>query len=256
MIASCSDSASKVSYTLTATLSPLGGNIFTVPVVNQIITAKQVKTYRFCVESRVNITAQIKSHTDSCTCPVSYANHQVVVSRSIPLANTDELMWRFKAADSTGSIQISGADTYTKPGPYYMNVIANCVSDAECGNERCTCAPCSNLPLSPYTLYIGPSVEFNNGKSVKARIDACAVKDVTSGLAGECFEVCQADVRTVYAYTATFLPVGIQVAISLGCMALVLLVLGCYWRLHFQTYTCCNPLVSHTIHLEYPTVMP
>jgi hypothetical protein len=241
VIAACSDSATKVSYTLTATLSPLGNDVFAVPVVNQIVTVKQIKTYKFCAESEVNVTAQIKSYSDACTCPVSYANHQAIISRSSPAATMAELTWRFKGGDT---IQLSGADTYTKPGPYYMSVQADCLNDEDCGYDRCTCAPCSNLPSSPYAMYIGPTGDFSSGKSEKAQLESCAVKEVLSGLSGECFEVCPVNLRTVYAYTSTLLPVGTQIAISIGCLAFVLLVLGCYWRTHFQTYACCCPLVS------------
>jgi hypothetical protein len=243
VIASCSDSATKVSYILTATLSPLVNNVFAVPVVNQIVTVKQIKTYQFCAESKIDITAQIKSFSDACTCPENYANHQAIISRYSPAASMAELTWRFKGGDT---MQVSGADTYMKPGPYYISVQANCVSDADCGYDRCTCAPCSNLPSSPYAMYIGPSIDFSSGKSEKAKLESCVVKDVLSGLSGECFEVCPVTVHTVYAYTSNLLPVGIQIAISIACLAFVLLVVGCYWRTHFQTYACCCPLVSET----------
>ena len=252
VIAACSDSATKVSYTLIATLSPLRKNVFGSPLLNQIVSARQINTYQFCVESKMNITSMIKSYTDPCTCPLSYADHQVVISHNDPLTQNSKsgMAWRMQGGDSS-TVAISGPDTYTKPGPYYMNVYANCESDADCGYSRCSCAPCSNLPSSPYTMYIGPTADFSNGKSAKAELDSCISNDVLSGLAGQCFEVCPAGTRMVYLYNVNFLPTGIQAAISFGCMAFLLLALGCYWRYNFQTYMCCCPLVSNTCRTSH-----
>lgn len=242
--ASCTNNATRVGYALTATLNPLGNNIFQVPQVNQFVSAKRANTYKFCVDSQSNITAQIKSHADPCTCPASYANHDVLISRTFPLATKADLTWRMAGGNTSGTVELSGADTYTKPGTYYMNVFANCASDADCGKAKCTCSPCSNLPVSPYTLYVGTTADFSNGVSATVTLASCSVKGVLSGLAGQCVEVCPWEIQTVRSYKSGFLSIGAQVGISIGCLIAAMLLLGCYFYTRFEAYSCCRPLVS------------
>ena len=206
--------STSVAFDLTATRQPTSSSIFKVPVLNKIVQAESRNSYSFCVDSVMNVTAQMKSFRSACQCPYSYSNLGVVISRYRPDAQPRDLTWKMLGSNHTGAISMSSA--LIVPGTYYMNVIGTC--DDECTTARCTCAPCSNLPFSPYSLYVGG--ELDTAKWAKSyKMGSCAVPGVIQGPYGQCGYLCPHNLTRQEDFLSRIPPLGMQFGIAGGVLA-------------------------------------
>ena len=153
--------AQYVNFTLTATLQRLKNNIFKIPQLNQLVAAKGANQYQFCVDKEVDVVAQIKSFTNACDCPSTYANLEYAISRTNANAGMEDLAWKFQAGQTAGIVKLFAKDNNTRPGTYFLNVLGSCKNPAECTN-KCTCGPCSNLANSKYALSVDYSTSISN----------------------------------------------------------------------------------------------
>lgn len=157
-------SFASVFYQLTVTLTHQHA-IFNVPQLAQLVAPGGQRQYKFCLntdpaspfyskDARVNLY----SYTDSCACPEAYSDLQVVVSKSDPSAGIHDNVWRighgYKDASGVSALDLApSTDVDVRAGTYYLSVLGYCTSSAFCRNA-CKCAPCSNLPSSPYSLSV------------------------------------------------------------------------------------------------------
>jgi len=163
-----------ITYTITVTLKPQK-RIFGTPQLNQIVGANAVNSYKFCVNPTTtpdaNAQVQLFEYTDACQCPDTYSDLEMVVSSSMPGAGIDDNVWRVgygnKPSSGLSTINLLASDTDTRVGTYYLNVIGHCTASADCHNE-CKCAPCTNLPSSPYAVSVS-----NYGTSISNPQSSC-----------------------------------------------------------------------------------
>ena len=149
-----------VGYTLTVTLVEQH-RIYDVPQLAQFATPGAAKTYKFCVNPdktpNLDATIDLFSYSDACACPDSYSNLELAVSKRLSTAGINDNVWRVghgvKPKDGRTTLNLLKTDPDTRAGTYYLNVIGYCSSANSCQNE-CHCAPCSNLPSSPYSLSV------------------------------------------------------------------------------------------------------
>jgi hypothetical protein len=81
-------------FTLITTLSK-AFKIFDRPQTHQSVAPKQMNRYQFCVRSnKTDVAAQLLSWTSASSCPNSYANLQMVVSKTNIDANYNDYVWR------------------------------------------------------------------------------------------------------------------------------------------------------------------
>ena len=223
--------ATRVNFTLSATLLPVTTSIFQAPLTNQTMPAGKANKYAFCVDSAVNVTAQMKSFASACDCPSNYANYAATISRSTPDANQQDLTWKMGGLGSeTALVQLLVSDNNTRPGVYYLTVFNHCGSASDCRGSECTCAPCANVANSPYALYVGTAADFSSGKSAAASLGTCAVTGQAAGLYGVCKSTCP--------FTATETPSqsqfddvvsqGVRVMAAMAAMLLILGISGCF----------------------------
>ena len=224
--------ATRVDFTLSATLVPVTTSIFQAPLTNQTMLAGKAKKYVFCVDSAVNVTVQMKSFTSACDCPSSYANYAATISRSTSEANQQDLTWKMGGlGNESAQVQLLASDKNTRPGVYYMTVINDCGSASDCRGSECTCAPCANVANSPYALYVGTSADFASGKSAAASLGTCAVAGQASGMYGVCKSTCP--------LTATETPPqsqfdnvvsqGVRVMAAIAAVLIILGISGCFY---------------------------
>jgi hypothetical protein len=223
--------SSQVDFTLTANLIPLGSGIFQAPLVNQKVQANKRNLYNFCVDSVIDVTAQLKSFTNACQCPTSYANLGVLISRYRANAGHKDLTWKLLGSNNTGSLSLSKA--LIIPGTYYLNVLGNC--ESECSEQRCTCAPCTNLPVSPYALYVGGVAEALTWSS-SYNAGSCAVPGITGGLYGQCGYLCPYTVSMRKNFFDEIPSLGTQFGIAGAVLSAFICIFGCCFFCNYQTY--------------------
>ena len=153
--------AQYVNFTLTATLLRLKNDIFKIPQLNQLVAAKGANQYQFCVDKKVDVIAQMKSFTNACDCPNTYANLEYVISRTNANAGIGDLAWKIRSGQTTGIVKLLAQDNNTRPGTYFLNVLGSCNNPSEC-SSKCTCGPCANLANSKYALSVDYSTSSSN----------------------------------------------------------------------------------------------
>ena len=223
--------SSSVAFTLTATLSPLRNSIFKAPLVNQIVEAEWSNSYTFCVDSVMNVTAHIKSFTSACQCPYSYANLGVVISRYKANAQPKDLTWKLLGSSNTGIISMSSA--LIIPGTYYLNVLGTC--DTECPTQQCTCAPCINLPVSPYALYVGGVTDALLWSS-KYSLGSCTLPGIVGGPYGQCGYLCPHTVSAKKNIFSRIPPLNTQFGIAGAVLVFIICSFGFCFYCNYQTY--------------------
>ena len=72
---------------------------FQVPYYNLKIAPGESQSYKFCVIDGADVRAQTFAYTDPTTCPDSYTNYDLVVSRTDPNATVQDLVWRNRNGD-------------------------------------------------------------------------------------------------------------------------------------------------------------
>jgi hypothetical protein len=163
-----------IRYSITVTLKPQK-RIFGTPQLNQVVGANAVNSYKFCVNPSTtpdkSAQVQLFEYTDACQCPDTYSDLEMVVSSSLPGAGIDDNVWRVgygnKPSSGVSTINLLASDTDTRVGTYYLNVIGHCTASSDCHNE-CKCAPCTNLPNSPYAVSVS-----NYGTSISNPQASC-----------------------------------------------------------------------------------
>ena len=237
--------SSQVAFSLTATLSPLSNSIFKAPVVNQIVGANSNNLYTFCVDSASDVMAQMKSFTSACQCPYSYANLGVVISRYSVNPRPKDLTWKVLGSNHTVSISMSAA--LIIPGTYYLSVLGTC--DTECSTEQCTCAPCTNLPLSPYALYVGGVADTAMWSSSYS-LGSCSVPGIISGPYGKCGSLCPHSLSIKRDFFSTIPPLSKQFGIAGAVLAFLICLSGSCFFCNYQTYVRGKFSVSHiSLHI-------
>lgn len=112
----CAAEQTQMTYTLEVNLNPASA-IYSVPQTAQKVKAQGVNSYRFCVRNDEDVSAQVLSWTDSCECPTSYTNLQMVVSRTNPEASMSDIVWRLEEDTSKDNeIVLYRTDGDTRPG--------------------------------------------------------------------------------------------------------------------------------------------
>ena len=243
--------ASEVDFTLTATLQPLGDNIFKMPQLDQTVAPQGVNQYQFCVDKSVDVMAQMKTFTSACDCPSTYANLEYVISRTNKKALITDRTWKIQRGQTTGIVKLLASDADTRPGTYYLNVLGTCTSAAEC-SDKCTCGPCANLAASKYGLYIDDSASLAAHSNTSLSIGSCSVEGVISGLNGSCAAFCPAEaVIASTSFPTSTQPHRQDTAAIMAILILVFLIsiVGgtiCYFT---KQLTCCDVSVPSS-HLD------
>lgn len=92
---------------------------FNNPRTNQTIVPKGRNDYEFCIHDEKDVSIQILTYTDACTCPTRYSNLEMVVSKDNRDARLSDLVWRITSYDtSTREITLSANDEDVRPGIY------------------------------------------------------------------------------------------------------------------------------------------
>lgn len=234
------DNVAEVNFTLTATLQPLANELYEVPQLQQKITPNGVNKYQFCVNTAIDVSAYLNSYTSACNCPNNYAELEFVISKTNADAGAQDSTWKLEAGDPTGIFTLKAGDADTRPGTYYLNVIGSCEAsvNVKCdGTNACTCAPCSHLANSPYSLYIGASSAFNTNGIAKTTLRACAtagvnsVIPVKSGPEGTCSGQCPAPKQSLADRFKKFTEgatAGIAIAVIVVILFILAVILFCY----------------------------
>ena len=103
-------------FTLITTLSK-AFKIFDRPQTHQSVAPKQMNRYQFCVRSnKTDVAAQLLSWTSSYSCPNSYANLQMVVSKSNMDADYNDYVWRMSATNIDQALILLNSDVNTRAG--------------------------------------------------------------------------------------------------------------------------------------------
>lgn len=239
----CTTAVTSLNFILTATLVPLGNNIFAVAETNQTVKPNGVMKYEFCVDDAVDVKAQLKSFTSACNCPKSYANLEYVISRTNVNATINDLTWKYEGGggDETGIVKLLESDADTRPGTYYLNVLGTCTLAADCDNA-CTCSPCANLARSPYTIYIANSSDLSHHSNASVSTGSCpaTMPSVVGGNFGVCSATCPSvSVASAASLYTQLLNAGAKAAIAICVILVALAILGaglCYYR---RRLTCC-----------------
>ena len=240
-----------VNFTLTATLKRLNDNIYSIDQSNQIVTANGVKKYHFCVDDEVDVKAQLKSFTSACDCPKSYSNLEFVISRTNAAATINDLTWKLETEDTTGIVRLLNNDADTRPGTYYLNVLGTCTSATNC-DDVCTCAPCSNLANSPYSLLVANQTALSKGFNRTLSTGTCPANTVLGGTKGLCAATCPAitvlatDSSSIY---QAVLSQGGKAAIAICVLLVCLSLLGCGLCYYRKSLTCCQVSEVHFFFL-------
>ena len=230
--------AQYVNFTLTATLLQLKNDIFKIPQLNQLVAAKGANQYQFCVDKKVDVIAQMKSFTNACDCPSTYANLEYVISRTHADARINDLTWKFQAGQSTGIVKLLAQDADTRPGTYFLNILGFCKDESKC-HDKCTCGPCANVAASEFALYVDYSDSFALLSNSSLALGSCTAIDTTSGSTGICGNVCPLVTSPIIASPSFFDTMSssrIAVAISASFLMLVTTVIGgCLYLRHKQS---------------------
>ena len=247
--------AQYVNFTLTATLQRLKNNIFKIPQLNQLVAAKGANQYQFCVDKEVDVIAQMKSFTNACDCPSTYANLEYVISRTHVDARINDLTWKFQAGQTTGIVKLLAKDADTRPGTYFLNVLGFCKNEAKCV-DKCTCGPCSNLATSKYALHVDYLNSFllPSNSSLALSLGSCTAINTTGGLKGICAAICPAvtsPIITLPSSSDSKSSTRIDVAITaiLSLMFVTAIIGSClYWQCKQSTVSIClfRPVFFHS----------
>ena len=139
--------------------------IYDIPQYNAKIAAGGQNKYKFCVINGSDTRADLFSYTDSSQCPDTYTKLDMTVSRTNENATIEDLVWRTRSSDMQKTwIDLLSSDPDTRSGTYYLNVGGHCTPDSDPACTKPgglgTCAPCSNLGRSEYSLLVHPKTEF------------------------------------------------------------------------------------------------
>ena len=256
--------ASEVDFTLTATLQPLGDNIFKMPQLDQTVAPQGVNQYQFCVDKSVDVMAQMKTFTSACDCPSTYANLEYVISRTNKKALITDRTWKIQRGQTTGIVKLLASDADTRPGTYYLNVLGTCTSAAEC-SDKCTCGPCANLAASKYGLYIDDSASLAAHSNSSLSIGSCSVVGIRGGLNGSCAAICPSGIVIASTSSPTdtqptktqLLSKGIVAGIVVLILVFLISIIGSCLYYHRRQLTFCdvsvplsNLISSHLILTE------
>jgi hypothetical protein len=109
----CAVSQEPLNYTMRIT--PLSPVTFTSEIdTQQQVSAGGMRQYGFCVDTERDVTAELLSWTNACDCPTTYANLDMVISKTDRNANAKDLVWRVDKENS--SISLLTSDVDTRPG--------------------------------------------------------------------------------------------------------------------------------------------
>jgi len=160
-------------YDLIVTSVPTTVNILNHPQMTQQIEAHGSNSYGFCLtDTNHDVTIEFLQWSDACTCPFSYANLQVVVSHTKKEATMGDITWSIDHDAEYHTIVLRKDDPAVKTGTYYLNVLGWCTEDNEC-DDICTCAPCSNLVTTEYSIIVHNTTSLNYTRDFNEYLGSC-----------------------------------------------------------------------------------
>jgi len=239
----------QVTFTLTATLKRTH-KIFNVPQIKQTVQANGVRQYGFCITDDRSVMAELLSYTEACTNPQTYTDLEMVISRTNANAGIRDYTWRVGHSDAVGGrkqIELPSDNGGTRPGAYFLNVLGWCQSDTSvaCTANACTCAPCSHVSSSPYSLLVNWT-----STSPLATYDADLRKYVTTVTTppnpNTCSAQCKAPTAAPTASPVSKLSEGeIAAAVIMSLVGAALICVGSYYM-----YMRCNktPYAAASAH--------